>query len=63
MSDRGYYGTERGGGRALTYVRDPSMADPPPDYGALGGALGIGALVGILIGSNITFHLPVRRRR
>ena len=36
---------------------------PRLDYEGAGIAFGIGTLLGILIGSKLTFHAPVRRRR
>lgn len=43
--------------------QEPSLLDRlPPDYSRLGVAGGIGLLLGVLIGSHVTFHLPVRRR-
>jgi hypothetical protein len=59
MNERGQYGkgTERS-------MRQPESAitEGAPDYGELGAALGLGALIGIVIGSNITFHSPVKKR-
>jgi hypothetical protein len=63
---RGHYGKALVVGRTYARAPDdqrPSIFEQPSDYGELGVGLGIGALVGILIGSNITFHTPVRRRR
>jgi len=60
MAERGYYG------RAQDVQEVPAfsaLTGPSLDYSGLGIVLGAGALLGILIGSNITFHTPVRKRR
>jgi hypothetical protein len=57
---RGYYG------QALLGAPAPARAvevDRPLDYGTTGAALGIGVLLGIVVGSKMTFHSPVRVRR
>lgn len=71
MNARGHYGIlvreapcygalEVGQARMRSFA--PGDAEAPPDYTAFGVAGGLGLLLGILIGSNITFHTPVRRR-
>lgn len=69
MSERGHYGDEQRR-YALpppySLTGDPggfSLPDLPRDSARIGVALGIGTLIGILIGTKVTFHLPVRKRR
>ena len=62
MAERGYYGNALRV-QASSGGQQASMMEPSPDYGELGAVLGIGTLIGIVIGSNITFHLPVKKRR
>lgn len=57
MAERGYYG------RAQDVPAFSSLTGPSLDYSGLGVVLGAGTILGILIGSNITFHTPVRKRR
>jgi hypothetical protein len=64
---RGQYGRQdmrigRGESRTLVSPDQPS-AWPQIDYETTGAALGIGVLLGVIIGSKMTFHSPVRRRR
>lgn len=42
---------------------DQPSAWPQIDYETTGAALGIGVLLGIIVGSKLTFHSPVRSRR
>lgn len=67
MNERGQYG--RQDDRVQRWASAPGSPDQPStwslpqiDYETTGVALGIGALLGILIGSKLTFHTPVRRR-
>lgn len=69
MSSRGYYGISAGtpcyGALEVGQMRmRPGMpeSEVPPDYTAFGVVGGLGLLLGVLIGSNVTFHTPVRRR-
>lgn len=55
MNERGQYGK-------VMRQPDSAITDGTPDYGELGAVLGLGALIGIVIGSNITFHSPVKKR-
>ena len=57
MAERGQYGY------AQSTPAFSSLTGPAPDYSGLGTVLGVGALLGIVIGSNITFHTPVKKRR
>jgi hypothetical protein len=57
MAERGYYGY------AQSTPAFSSITAENPDYSGLGTVLGVGALLGIMIGSNITFHTPIRKRR
>lgn len=57
MAERGYYGN------APSVPAFSSLTAPELDYSGLGTVLGLGTLLGIAIGSNITFHTPVRKRR
>jgi hypothetical protein len=45
------------------YDQDPSTEDHNTTFVLPGAALGLGMLIGIIIGSKMTFHSPVRRRR
>ena len=63
MNERGQYG------KASSTPASPASPDrpfslslPQIDYGTTGAALGFGVLFGIIIGSKLTFHTPVRRR-
>lgn len=61
MNDRGQY-------RQHLFEQPVALIGAAPitprlDYGDAGIALGIGTLLGILIGSKLTFHAPIRRRR
>ena len=61
MHGRGQYGQ-----RALEHpaaLIGASLTAPRLDYSDAGLAFGVGAILGILIGSRLTFHSPVRRRR
>ena len=57
MAERGYYGN------APNVPAFSSLTGPELDYSGLGTVLGLGTLLGIVIGSNITFHPPIRKRR
>jgi hypothetical protein len=61
MNNRGQYGQRLSEQPAFLIGASPSV--PRLDYGDAGLALGIGTILGILIGSRLTFHSPVRRRR
>lgn len=65
MSERGHYGEARR--NPASYLTDGAghltIPDLPQDFAPIGVALGIGTLIGVLIGTKLTFHLPVRRRR
>ena len=54
MNERGQYGRQE---------RFSQQPDGATDYGELGAVLGVGALIGIMIGSNLTFHSPVKKRQ
>jgi hypothetical protein len=60
MNERGQYGK---GSERLMRQADGSSTEGMPQYGELGAVLGLGALIGIVIGSNITFHSPVKKRQ
>jgi hypothetical protein len=64
MNERGQYGRQgmqrwEGGAPAGP---DQSWSWPQIDYQTTGVALGVGVLLGVMIGSKLTFHTPVRRR-
>lgn len=65
MSERGHYEDPRRALAARGASGDTgfSFPDLPQDYAPIGVALGIGTLLGILLGTKLTFHLPVRKRR
>jgi hypothetical protein len=46
----------------VSYGQPRDETETSLDYATLGPAAGIGLVLGILIGSNITFHSPVKRR-
>jgi hypothetical protein len=64
MNERGQYGRQGmqrwvGGAPATP---DQPWSLPQIDYQTTGVALGAGVLLGVIIGSKLTFHTPVRRR-
>jgi hypothetical protein len=61
MNDRGQYSQHTY--EQLSALVGASPGAPRLDYSDAGLALGVGTLLGILIGSRLTFHSPVRRRR
>lgn len=61
MSERGHYGDEAQ--RRHLSLSASLLPDLPQDYAPLGISLGLGTLIGVLIGSKLTFHTPIRRRR
>jgi hypothetical protein len=61
MHDRGQYGQRASEHPAALIGASPR--EQQLDYSDAGLALGIGTILGILIGSRLTFHSPVRRRR
>ena len=61
MNDRGQYGQCAHERPSIWMGATPGA--PRLDYSDAGLALGVGTLLGILIGSQLTFHSPVRRRR
>ncbi len=61
MNNRGQYGHRWLGQPSILMGASP--AAPQLDYNDAGIALGVGTILGILIGSRLTFHSPVRRRR
>jgi hypothetical protein len=61
MNNRGQYGQSVFWQPVALVGASPSA--PRLDYSDAGLALGIGTILGILIGSRLTFHSPVRRRR
>lgn len=66
MNERGQYGVQRRllGETSLTTAPTEQAGawsvDDPLTWGVVGG--GIGMLLGVVIGSKLTFHTPVRRR-
>lgn len=61
MNNRGQYGDRMLGQPSALIGAFPR--DPRLDYSDAAIAFGVGTLLGILIGSQLTFHSPVRRRR
>jgi hypothetical protein len=61
MHGRGQYGQRAFEPPAALIGASPTA--PRLDYSDAGLAFGVGTILGILIGSRLTFHSPVRRRR
>jgi hypothetical protein len=66
MNERGQYGRQGmqrwAGGAPADPDQPTTWTLPQIDYQTTGAALGFGVLFGIIIGSKLTFHTPVRRR-